>query len=133
MRLSRLAGFAVAFAALNGLSAVALGAWAAHGLGAAEKDWIETASRYQMWHALAIMAAALVRENAAGTARALLAAAILAFGLGIVLFCGALVSLGLGSAGGGAGGAAPFGGTAFLIGWALFAASAIAALRGRKN
>jgi uncharacterized membrane protein YgdD (TMEM256/DUF423 family) len=42
-------------AGVNGLIAVAMGAFAAHGLRAAldpaALGWVETASRYQLWHA----------------------------------------------------------------------------------
>jgi len=51
-------------AAANGLVAVAMGAFAAHGLrsvlDAEALGWVETASRYQMWHALALFGVALL-------------------------------------------------------------------------
>jgi uncharacterized membrane protein YgdD (TMEM256/DUF423 family) len=127
MGLTRFAAAAIAFAALAGLAAVALGAWSAHGLAPQAASWVETAARYAMWHALAIVGAALMAERVAGAARRLAMIAAIAFGIGIALFSGSLVAL----AAGGWGRAAPFGGVAFMVGWALLAAAALAALRGR--
>ncbi len=49
-------------AAFFGFAAVAVGAMAAHTLAARldeqALDWIDTAVRYQMWHALSMLAAA---------------------------------------------------------------------------
>ncbi len=129
MTLSRAAALVIACAALAGLAAVVLGAWSAHGLAPQPASWIETASRYAMWHALAMIGAALMAERVAGAARRLVLAAAILFGTGIVLFSGSLVVL----ATGGWGGAAPFGGVAFMIGWGLLAAAALAALRGRAT
>ena len=58
----------VALAALFGLAAVAAGAFATHGLkqkGLVEAaGWVETASRYQMWHALAMLLTAVLLPGA---------------------------------------------------------------------
>lgn len=123
--MSRFAALALAVAGLAGLAGVAGGALAAHGLGPAQKALIETASQYALWHALAISAAALAHDRTRAWARRLFAAAAAFFATGIAVFSGSLVSLALN----GKGGAAPVGGTAFLIGWALFASAAIASLR----
>ena len=56
--------------AINGLIAVAMGAFAAHGLKdrlpAEALDWVRTGSTYEMWHALALIGVALLarRERA---------------------------------------------------------------------
>jgi uncharacterized membrane protein YgdD (TMEM256/DUF423 family) len=47
------------------------------------------------------------------------------FAAGVVLFGGSLIAVAFN----GKGGAAPVGGTAFLVGWALFSAAALASLR----
>ncbi len=127
MGLSRFAAFAIAFAALCGLTGVALGAWAAHGLAPQPAGWVETASRYALWHALAMIGVVLLAERTAGAARRLANLAAALFGLGIVLFSGSLVSLAVG----GWGAAAPAGGIALMIGWAVLAAAALCALRRR--
>lgn len=126
--MSRLAATALAVAGLSGLAGVGLGALAAHGLNPTQKDLIETASRYALWHSLAICAAALAHDRVSGWARRLFAAAAAFFAAGIVAFSGSLVSLALN----GKSGAAPVGGTAFLIGWALFSAAALASLRHHR-
>jgi uncharacterized membrane protein YgdD (TMEM256/DUF423 family) len=123
--MSRFAAFALGFAGLAGFAGVALGALAAHGLPPDKKALLETASQYALIHALAIAAAALAHERVGGRSRKLFAVAAVCFALGTVLFSGALVALALN----GKGGAAPVGGTAFLVGWALFSAAALASLR----
>ena len=127
-RMSRFAAITLAFAGLAGLVGVALGALAAHGFPPDKKALLETASQYALWHALAVTAAALAHERVRGWARRLFVAAAACFAFGIVVFPGALVSLALN----GKGGAAPVGGTAFLIGWALFSAAALTSLRHHR-
>jgi uncharacterized membrane protein YgdD (TMEM256/DUF423 family) len=102
--------------------AVALGAFGAHALeGRLDADALrtyDTAARYQMVHALAILLAA-PRRRGRGSA-----GACLCFLLGTALFSGSLYAL----AGTGArwlGAVTPFGGGAFLIGWAILAASGL--------
>lgn len=105
----------VAAALLGGL-AVAMGAFAAHGLegaGAARAAaLVETASRYQLAHALAILVAGALRPARVGARLALLA--------GAVLFPGSLYGLALGLPAGLAA-LAPVGGACLLLGWALLA------------
>jgi len=122
------AAAALALAGVFGLCGVALGALAAHGLTDSQKALIETASQYALWHALAIAAAALAHDRARGWSRRLFAVAGACFAAGVVVFSGSLVALALN----GKGGAAPVGGTAFLIGWALFSAAALASLRHHR-
>jgi uncharacterized membrane protein YgdD (TMEM256/DUF423 family) len=87
-------------AAVNGLMAIAMGAFAAHGLrsvlDADALGWLDTGSRYQMWHALALLVVAslLVRPQLGRQRRVLLAVAW-AFLAGTVLFAGSLYLLAL--------------------------------------
>lgn len=108
-------------AAINGLLAVAAGAFAAHGLkpslDAHALEIFETGARYHMYHALAMgLAAFAIRGSAAVPAQA--AAGF--FLAGIVLFSGSLYLLAL------TGVRAlalvtPIGGAFFLIGWVALA------------
>jgi uncharacterized membrane protein YgdD (TMEM256/DUF423 family) len=108
-------------AAINGLLAVAAGAFGAHGLQGKLDDHalslFETAARYHMYHALALAIAALAARGAAQPAAV---AAAIFFLVGILLFSGSLYVLALT----GVRGLAiitPFGGLAFLVGWAALA------------
>ncbi|UVO18384.1 DUF423 domain-containing protein [Stutzerimonas stutzeri] len=100
-----------------GLTGVALGAFAAHGLKASlSAEYLaifQTAVQYQLIHALALFGIALLSLHAPG--RLLQAAAVL-FGIGIVLFSGSLYLLTLTGIGK-LGIVTPLGGTAFLAGW----------------
>ena len=78
-------------AAVNGLMAIVMGAFAAHGLrsvlDADALGWIDTGSRYQMWHALALLVvASLFVRLRPGRQRRALQAIAWAFLAGIVLF-----------------------------------------------
>ena len=81
----------IILAAVSGFLAVALGAFAAHGLqgrlGAKELDWIDTGLRYQMFHALALLAVALLSREGGSTA---LQVAGWGFTIGTLIFCGLL-------------------------------------------
>jgi uncharacterized membrane protein YgdD (TMEM256/DUF423 family) len=105
-------------AALAGL-AVAAGAFAAHGLRARlAPDLLvvfETGARYQMYHALGLLAVAWVvgRTPAAALAGWLFVA-------GVVLFSGSLYALAL-TGTRALGAVAPLGGLAFLAGWFVLA------------
>lgn len=108
-------------AILGGL-AVAGGAFAAHGL---EKTLderglalFETAARYQMYHALALVAVGLLATRA-GAVRALDVAGW-SFLVGIVLFSGSLYALALTRIKW-LGAITPFGGVLFLVGWGALA------------
>lgn len=99
------------------LLAVALGAFAAHGLRARLTQEnlaiFETGVRYQMYHALALLAVAYALQRWGG---GLPAAAGLLFVAGILLFSGSLYALAL-SGVRALGAVTPFGGLAFLAGW----------------
>jgi uncharacterized membrane protein YgdD (TMEM256/DUF423 family) len=100
---------------------VALGAFAAHGLKARlAPDLLavfETGVRYQMYHALALLAAAWASSKWPGGA---VTAAGWLFVAGIVLFSGSLYALALGAPRW-LGPITPVGGLAFLAGWACLA------------
>jgi uncharacterized membrane protein YgdD (TMEM256/DUF423 family) len=97
--------------------AVALGAFAAHGLRARlAPDLLavfETGVRYQMYHALALLAAGVLAERRAQTA---LRVAGWSFACGMLLFSGSLYALAL-SGVRALGAITPLGGAAFLAGW----------------
>jgi uncharacterized membrane protein YgdD (TMEM256/DUF423 family) len=112
-------------AAVNGLLAVASGAFAAHGLqgrlDAHALQIFETGARYHMYHALAIgLSAFAIRDAAAGAATT----ASVFFLLGILLFSGSLYLLALTNLRGFAF-VTPLGGLCFLIGWGALALAAI--------
>ncbi|MDA1101559.1 MAG: DUF423 domain-containing protein [Proteobacteria bacterium] len=115
----------IVFAGISGALAVFAAAGAAHDL----KDWlaaadlarIQTAVRYQIWHALALLGTAALSTSAAGGASLLLRVAGYGFALGSLLFCGGLYLLsftGLALFGW----LAPAGGLAFMAGWLALAA-----------
>jgi uncharacterized membrane protein YgdD (TMEM256/DUF423 family) len=107
----------VAFGALNGAIAVAAGAFGAHALRHRLEpralEIFETAARYHMYHALAMILAGVIAARGPGWA----------FQVGIVVFCGSLYALAvtdvkiLGAI-------TPAGGVAFLIGWVWLAITA---------
>ncbi len=111
-------------AAINGALAVALGAFAAHGLAgrldAHALTLFETGARYHMYHALALGLAAFAMRG--GAARVALWSAG-SFLIGIFLFSGSLYLLALTGARGFAF-VTPLGGVAFLAGWVTLAIAA---------
>lgn len=115
---------AILLGALNGALAVALGAFAAHGLeGAVPADDLaafETGARYHLVHAVAMVAAGLLSLHAPGRGAG---TAGLLFLAGIVLFSGSLYVLGF------TGSRAlvlvtPVGGLLLILGWIVLAAAA---------
>jgi uncharacterized membrane protein YgdD (TMEM256/DUF423 family) len=114
------------------LLAVGSGAFAAHGLktmlDAQQLALFETAARYQMYHALALLVVGIL-ASVRQFSRPLLKLAAFAFILGIFLFCGSLYVLAL-SGITWLGAITPLGGTAFLAGWL---AMMIAALKPATN
>ena len=107
--------------ALSAFLAVAAGAFGAHALRARiTPDLLtvfETGARYQMYHALALLAVAWASHHWAGT---LLRAAGVLFIGGTLLFSGSLYLLALTGARW-LGAITPLGGLLFLAGWAAFA------------
>ncbi len=118
-------------AAVSGFIAVAMGAFAAHGLKenlpAEALDWVRTGSSYQMWHSLALLGVAVLPGAQANAA---LRVAGWGFLAGCVLFSGGLYLLAL-SGWRGFAFVTPLGGGAFLIGWAGLAWHGIT--RGRPR
>ena len=116
------------FFALGSLSAgiaVAAGAFGAHALRArlspADLATFETGARYQMYHALALLAVAWVAQQWPGT---LPRTAGWLFVAGTVIFSGSLYTLVL-SGQRWLGAVTPIGGVAFLAGWACLLAAAL--------
>lgn len=109
-------------AILGGIS-VAAGAFGAHALKEKLSEQaisiFETAARYQMYHALALLLVALLLSRAE-TAQSTLTAAGISFIAGVVIFSGSLYSLSftgikwLGAI-------TPLGGVGFLVGWGCLA------------
>ncbi len=124
MRRSR--GWWTAVAAANGFLAVALGAFAAHGLkprlSADLLEIFETGARYHMYHALAMLAASRM-GGSPGAGRA--AWSCMMFLTGIALFSGSLYGIALTEIRA-LGAITPFGGAAFLVGWVLLGLAATA-------
>ena len=118
-----MSGFFLGVGALLGFAGVALGAFGAHGL----KDKLtvemlevwETGVRYQVWHALALLAIGILGGHSGSGSRWLSAAGWL-FLVGTVLFSGSIYLLAtmgwrwLGPV-------TPLGGTALLAGWLCLA------------
>ena len=120
MKTEPLARTALLLSALAGLFAVAAGALAAHGLEGRAAVWMEKASRYAMWHGLAL-AVAVALELAS-------LPLVLAFAAGILLFSGSLAAMALGAPGALAR-ITPLGGVAFLVGWVILALEVLRARR----
>lgn len=111
--------------AILAMLSVAAGAFAAHGLKARlSPDMMATfelAARYQMFHALALMLCGVAWVRWPGPAVWLAGALFL---VGILLFSGSLYVLSLTGARW-LGAVTPFGGTAWLVGWAALAWAAL--------
>ncbi|PTQ72903.1 DUF423 domain-containing protein [Pseudomonas sp. GV071] len=107
----------ILLAAFFGFTGVALGAFAAHGLKSKlSTEYLavfQTGTHYQLIHALALLAVALLSLNLPGR---LLTTAGWMFTLGIVLFSGSLYLLTLTGVSK-LGIITPFGGLSFLAGW----------------
>ena len=110
--------------ALSGFISVAAGAFGAHALRARLSPEMlaafETGARYQMYHALALLAAAFMAGD--GCCRPAVWAGWL-FLIGTLLFSGSLYALAL-TGTRGLGAITPFGGVAFLAGWLCLALAA---------
>lgn len=117
----------VATGAILALIAVAAGAFAAHGLKTILDGYqlgiFETAARYQMYHAIALIAVGALASRPGYPARWLKLAS-LAFLLGVALFSGSLYALAL-SGIGWLGAVTPLGGLLFICGWLALAVAAL--------
>jgi uncharacterized membrane protein YgdD (TMEM256/DUF423 family) len=119
----------IVVAALSGAISVIVGAFAAHGLdvtteaGRKARDWIQTASQYEMFHALAILAVVVLARATLVNGRFALIAQCL-FLAGSVLFPGALYALAFNGPRW-FGAVAPLGGTALILGWLSLAVAAL--------
>ena len=127
--------FSMIASGVVGFLGVALGAFGAHGLRSmmsgledAEQRlaWWETASRYQLIHALALGLAAWMSTRVQGRGPQV---ASFAFVVGTLLFSGSLYAMTL-SGVRVLGAVTPLGGVAFLVGWA---ALTYAAARGEAR
>ncbi|MDD9938252.1 MAG: DUF423 domain-containing protein [Myxococcales bacterium] len=116
-------------AGINGLLAVGLGAFGAHGLkarlanaadGAQRLGWWETASHYHLTHALALGLSAYLAQRTSTSAATVSGYAFLA---GILLFSGSLYAMTLTNARV-LGPITPLGGLCLLVGWAAIIAAA---------
>jgi uncharacterized membrane protein YgdD (TMEM256/DUF423 family) len=103
-------------AAISGFVSVAAGAFAAHGLTDRASEVMRTGATYEFMHAMACFACAILMQL--GARRARVAPAF--FLGGTLLFSGSLYALALGAPRW-TGIITPFGGLAFLIGWAVLA------------
>jgi uncharacterized membrane protein YgdD (TMEM256/DUF423 family) len=104
-------------AAVSGFLAVAIGAFAAHGVSdPAAKDWLKTGATYEFMHAMTTFACATFMNI--GAKRARYAPAF--FLGGTVLFSGSLYAMALGAPRW-LGMVTPLGGLCFLTGWAILA------------
>jgi uncharacterized membrane protein YgdD (TMEM256/DUF423 family) len=107
---------------LAGFGAVAMAAFAAHGIGdTTALRIVSSGVQMQGWHALALLGVGLWVPRGGRLADA--AGAV--FAVGLVLFCGAVYSLALGGMSWGI--LAPIGGVLLMIGWLLLGASAFRA------
>jgi uncharacterized membrane protein YgdD (TMEM256/DUF423 family) len=112
-----------ALGAINALVAVAAGAFGAHALkerlDARRFDIFETAARYQMYHALGMIAAAWLASR--GLALATTGGWVMQ--AGVVIFSGSLYALAL-TGENWLGAITPIGGLALIVAWALLAVAA---------
>lgn len=122
--------FFLAGALLAGLS-VAMGAYGAHTdmFDEVQSLWVEKASRYQMYHALALILTALVLLSKRTFQPRMVLAGWCFLG-GIILFSGSLyimafLTLDIGFV-------TPIGGMLFIIGWVLMALAGVGSSKGRK-
>jgi uncharacterized membrane protein YgdD (TMEM256/DUF423 family) len=116
-----------ALGALVGCLGVAAGAFGAHALSSRlapdRLELFELAARYQMIHALALIAAAwAVQRFPSGAANA---AGWLLFA-GVVIFCGTIYALAFGAPRV-LGAVTPIGGLSLIVGWLLLAVAALRA------
>lgn len=114
--------FWMALGAFSGLIAVAMAAYASHGLPAERAALAMTGVSLQAWHALALLGAGLLAERRRGklphVAAGLFAAGSLLFCAGVYLRALADVSIGL---------VTPAGGIMLMAGWGVLGVAALLA------
>ena len=115
----------VVLGAIFGLLSVVAGAMGTHALtaylGADALETFQTAVRFQMYHALALLATGLLADH---WKSGLVSLAGAFFAAGVVLFCGSLYILALTGIGV-LGAVAPVGGAALIAGWTTLIIGAI--------
>ncbi len=104
-------------AGLNGAMAVGVAAMSAHGMDGQAADWLQRGSRFQLIHAVVLLALGL----GTGQGRWLKAASLL-FLLGSILFSGSLYAMALASLP--VVYLVPVGGSCFILGWLALACGA---------
>lgn len=113
-------------AAINGLLAVAFGAFGAHALKARVTESLlsawQTGVQYQFYHALALLAVGILLTKNLNLS--LLVTCGLLFTVGIILFSGSLYGLALGGPRW-LGPVTPLGGTLLIFGWMVFIAAIV--------
>jgi uncharacterized membrane protein YgdD (TMEM256/DUF423 family) len=110
----------ITIGALAGFGAVAMAAFAAHGIAdATALRIVSSGVQMQGWHALALLGVGLWAPRGGRFTHA----AGASFTVGLILFCGSVYALGL--AGISWGVLAPTGGILLMLGWLLLAASAL--------
>lgn len=120
----RLASVWLLLGAINGLIAVAAGAYGRHGFGDDfPREMFAIGAQYQMWHALALLGVALLAGRP-GMRQGLLLVAGSGFTLGTLLFCGSLYWLAVHGTPPVAG-SAPVGGVLLMLGWVALIAEAL--------
>mgnify|MGYP001178537787 CR=1 FL=1 len=111
-------------------------------LGAASSHWLQgiilsehfdtfdTAVRFHMIHAIALILASIVKDNISNSS--LLNASVWGFLFGIIFFCGSLYLISI-SGYGLLGIVAPIGGVSFVVAWGLFAVGVIKSNKVARN
>jgi len=114
----------LALAALNGLMAVAAGAFGAHAASNPQvKEWLRTGAQYQLVHAVAALACYGLLRAAVGPATW----AAWLFTVGALIFGGSLYLMAMTGARG-LGAVTPIGGALLILGWAALIYGALAGL-----
>ncbi|KJR29211.1 hypothetical protein BOO91_09755 [Vibrio navarrensis] len=119
----------LAFVGASAATAVALGAFAAHGLKSSLAPYLlevfETGVTYQFWHTLAIaLCALLLRSTLPSKAQNYFFIAAICFIIGIFCFSGSLYALALTGIKW-FGPVTPLGGLMFMVGWLVFMLAAL--------
>ena len=115
--MSSIGRYCLVAAALSGLVAVVVGAYAAHGpVVSGPREWIKTGADFEMTHALAVFASLFVVTL--GARPALVAGVLLL--IGSIVFSGSLYALALGAPKF-VGMATPAGGLTMITGWIVLA------------